>query len=97
MASHAFVKEVLDFCFLGGGEGEGVAEVVFDFGAGWLLLLSLLLRVCHFGYLVCFFAGVYGGDSRFEIRLFALWCGAVLVGEVGRLPGLSEGLDGPLY
>lgn len=46
MASHAFVEEVLDFCFLGGGEGEGVAEVVFDFGAGLLLLL-----VCHFGCL----------------------------------------------
>lgn len=51
MASHAFVEEVLDFCFLGGGEGEGVAEVVFDFGAGWLLL------VCHFGCLVCFSLG----------------------------------------
>lgn len=69
MASHAFVEEVLDFSFLGGGEGEGVAEVVFDFGAGWLLL-SLLLRVCHFGYSVCFLAGVYGGDSRFDCLCF---------------------------
>lgn len=30
--SHALVVELLHFCFLGGGEGEGVAEVVFWFG-----------------------------------------------------------------
>ena len=66
MPTHTAMKQILDFGFLRGGQGERVAEVVFDF---WPLAL-LWLCPCVCVWLCCWMeVSVVGGGGACESRV----------------------------